>query len=291
MLRDCQYQVDVSTSLDEAVGLARESFRNGQLRALVGVGGDGTAGELVNRTPPGLPLTFFPVGTANLLARHFRLSAKPAGCLEVIRKGVPFSIDAGRAGDRLFVVMASCGFDADVVEQVHRHRQSNRRRGHIGYTSYLKPIWRSVRSYRFPEIRVSCQGPEGDSDGTRLPWAARWVFVSNFPRYGWGVRVAPGAVPNDGLLDLCTLARGSLWRGLLYAVCVQLGGVHRFLRDCTMRRGWRFHLACCDTVHYQLDGDPAGTLPVEIEVIPGRVTLLVPPASGAVGEHSARGPQ
>ncbi len=286
MLRKWEYHVDVSTSLDEAVGIAIDSYRQGRLRALVGVGGDGTVGELVNRTPIGLPLTFLPTGTANLLAKHFRLKAKPAACLQVIREGVLLNIDAGRAGDRLFVVMASCGFDAAVVEQVHRHRQSNRHQGHIGYTSYLKPIWRSIRNYRFPEIEVRCRPAEGSDENTETQWAACWVFVSNFPRYGWGVPVAPGALPNDGLLDLCTLARGSLWRGLWYATCLQLGGAHRFLRDCTIRRGQRFRLTCSETVPYQLDGDPGGTLPVEIEVVPARVTLLVPPGSKHIAEAS-----
>ena len=31
-----------------------------------------------------------------------------------------------------------------------------------------------------------------------------------------------------------------------------------------------------EEVAYQLDGDPGGMLPVEIEVLPGRVTLIVP---------------
>jgi diacylglycerol kinase family enzyme len=35
-------------------------------------------------------------------------------------------------------------------------------------------------------------------------------------------------------------------------------------------------IAADEDVPYQLDGDPGGMLPVEVEVLPGRVSLLVP---------------
>jgi len=277
LLRKEQYQVDVATSLDRAVALAVEAYRAGTLRVLVGVGGDGTAGELVNRTPPGLPLTFLPTGTANLLAKHFRLSARPDRFVQLIGQGELVRIDAGRAGNRLFVLMASCGFDAHVAARVHLQRQGNRRGGHIGYTSYLRPIWQTTCSYRFPALCVTCEQIHPEGKNTVEQWDARWVFISNFPRYGWGIRIAPRAAPDDGLLDLCTFSGGSPWRGLWYATCVQFGGAHRLLPDCRMRRGRRFRITGPETVQYQLDGDPGGTLPVEIEVLAGRVTLLVPP--------------
>jgi diacylglycerol kinase family enzyme len=31
-----------------------------------------------------------------------------------------------------------------------------------------------------------------------------------------------------------------------------------------------------DAIPFQLDGDPGGVLPLEIEVLPGRLTLIIP---------------
>jgi diacylglycerol kinase family enzyme len=52
---------------------------------------------------------------------------------------------------------------------------------------------------------------------------------------------------------------------------------HQRLPDCTVRRARRLRVTSQEEVHYQLDGDPGGLLPVEIEVLPGRLTLVVPP--------------
>ncbi len=64
--------------LNELAELAAEHFAKGYLRAIVAAGGDGTVAEVVNRTQPEMPITVFPLGTANLLARHFGIDRDPA---------------------------------------------------------------------------------------------------------------------------------------------------------------------------------------------------------------------
>jgi len=276
------FHVRVSTDLAEVAAEANRLHAQGQLRALVGVGGDGTAAELANRTAPGVPITLLPAGTANLIAKHLRLAATPEKLSETIAAGTLLQLDAGTAGGRLFLVMVSCGFDAEVVQRVHTHRQSHG--GHIGYRSYLKPILESIRSYEYPEIRIYCDQVSGDvPEDASSPVLARWAFAFNLPCYGWGLPLAPDAVGTDGLLDLCTFARGSLLHGLRYVIAAQLGGRHRRLADCRMRRGRRFRMSCEQPVAYQLDGDPGGFLPVDVEVLPGRLTLVVPPREEASG--------
>ena len=87
LLRQERLQVEVLSNLDEVAGEANRRFAQGCLRALIAVGGDGTAAELVNRTVPGLPLTVFPAGNENLLARHFNLGPTPEECCRVVTKG------------------------------------------------------------------------------------------------------------------------------------------------------------------------------------------------------------
>ncbi len=266
--------VEVFTSLEKVCQRANQWQAEGRLRALVGAGGDGTAAELVNRTDPGVPLALLPAGTANLLARHWALPHQVEKLAEIIKVGRIVRLDAGRAAGRVFLLMIGCGFDAEVVRRVHAYRQSNRRGGHISYLSYLKPILQAIRSYSYPEIRIywdeACEAAEGAS-----ALVARWVFVCNLPRYGWGLPLAPKAVATDGLLDLCAFSRGSLWRGLSYVASAQFGW-HELLADCIVRRAGRFRLTADEPVAYQLDGDPGGFLPLDVEVLPGRLTLIVP---------------
>lgn len=273
-LRTAGFQVEAKTDLAEVTEQANNLHRESRLRALVGAGGDGTAAELTNRTDPGVPISLLAAGTANLLAKHFRLSGNPEKLSRTIATGQLCELDAGRANGRLFLVMIGCGFDADVVQQVHEHREScTRRGGHIGYSSYFKPVWRSVRSYRYPEIQVYCGEPNGE---TEEPLTAHWAFACNLPRYGWGIPLAPKASGEDGQLDLCTYAGNSLWRGMGFAAAAQFGGWHQRLRGCRMSRTDRVRFTSDEKVAYQLDGDPGGSLPVEVEVLPKRLTLLVP---------------
>ena len=149
LLRSHGLHVTVLSNLDAVAGEANGLFAEGRLRALIAVGGDGTAAELVNRTTPGLPLTVFPAGNENLLARYFRLSSTPQECCRTVVEGALVERDAGLANQRIFLIMAGCGFDADVVRSLHEHR-----RGHVTSASYFNPILESIRHYDYPELRV-----------------------------------------------------------------------------------------------------------------------------------------
>ncbi len=262
------FKVELFTDPAEAAAWANRRHADRTLRALVGVGGDGTAAELINLADDGVPLCFLPAGNSNLLAGYLRLGKDPKTLCRTIAGGLIARLDAGEANGRLFALMASCGFDADVVRRVHR-----RRTGHISLRSYAKPILESIGSYEYPEIRI--QWDERDRFG---PPSARWLFVFNLPCYGGGFRIAPGADGSDGLLDACCFRRGRLWPGLWYTAAVLVGGHHR-LSDCTAGRTRRLRITADGEAPYQLDGDPAGLLPLDIRVLPGRLTFVVPPGA------------
>jgi len=279
LLRDNGLKAEVFTDLAVVTESALREHRAGRLRALVGVGGDGTAAELVNRTPPELPIALLPAGNENLLARYVGLNGAPEALCRTIVKGSITRLDAGIADGRVFLLMASCGFDAEVVRRVH-----SRRRGHVRWHSYVKPILEVMRSYQYPKVRVCWEQadvrhdvptPEKEGVWSECSAEVRWLFVFNLPCYGARLRLAPQAVGTDALLDLCGFTGGSLWDGLRY-VTAALRGRHRTLPDCLVRRVRRLRIASQTEVPYQLDGDPGGVLPVEIEVLPGRLTLIVP---------------
>lgn len=257
----------------EALGPLAERYRaQRQLRAVVAAGGDGTVAEVVNRTAPDTPVTVFPLGTANLLAGYFGIRRDPNALADVLRSGRLLRLDAGRANGRLFLLMAGCGFDADVVHRMHDQRKG----GHISYWSWARPIWQSIRAYRYPRLRVTCQRA-GESP-VEAAHAARWAFVVNLPVYAAGLNIAPEAVGDDGLFDVTTFSRGSLWHGLRYVSHALVRRQHR-LPDYKSARASRVRIEADEPVPYQLDGDPGGYLPLEIEMVPSRVTLLVAQAA------------
>jgi diacylglycerol kinase (ATP) len=264
------FHVKTLHDIAELAEEARQRLAGGKLRAVVAAGGDGTVRLMAEKTPPGTPLAVLPLGTENLLARYLELTADPAQLTRVVADGLCVRFDVGRAGERLFTLMAGCGFDAEVVRRLHRERQ-----GHIHHFSYAKPILDAIRKYDYPELRVYC-APAGSPEGAELTQeiAARWVFVVNLPRYAGGLSFAPQASGTDGLLDVCTFKEGSLWHGLLYLGGVVLGQ-HEGMEDFVRIQTRRLRVESAGSAPYQLDGDPGGELPVEFGVEPGRLTILV----------------
>jgi diacylglycerol kinase (ATP) len=286
------FHARIIQSLDE---LERETailLGEGKLRVVVAAGGDGTAAEVVNRTPPGTPVAIFPLGTANLLANYLGVEHDPVSVAEMIAEGHTQWLDAGQANGRLFLLMASVGFDAHVVHRLHAARE-----GHITPWSYAKPILQCIGSYKYPQLRVYCasaneltdsnaatdastfvgNSPEhrtSDNSNWLPPIHCRWAFVFNLPRYGGGLNFAPSANGLDGQLDLCTFERGGLLSGLQYLAAI-VRGRHQSLSHFNGCQGERFRIEADGDVFYQLDGDIGGKLPLEIEVLPKRLRVLV----------------
>ena len=70
---------------------------------------------------------------------------------------------------------------------------------------------------------------------------------------------------------------------------------HRLLPNAKLGRGTTFRLTAADptakgaaTIPYQIDGDPGGVLPVEIETVPNRFTAVAPAAVVARLERARR---
>jgi diacylglycerol kinase family enzyme len=250
------------------VALARSDLTD--VRCVVAAGGDGTLVEVLNRAP-GCPVALLPVGTENLVARFWRIERSGHKLAEIIAAGTCRLLDLARVHSnamnptdgRLFCLMAGAGFDAEVVHRLHR-----RRYGHIDQFTYAWPILQTLRRYRYPSVDV-----ETDT-GERLRGSL--VLVFNLPRYAAGLPVAPDARGDDGLLNLCVFERGGIVNLARYLLNI-LRGRREKTRDLHRRLVRRVRLSAAHSVRLQTDGDPAGCLPATIEVVPGALSLLVPP--------------
>ena len=84
--------------------------------AIVAAGGDGTISAVVNGLGGrAVPFGVLPLGSANVLAREIRLPRAPEALASLITTGPVSPIWLGRVGERAFVMMASAGFDSEIV--------------------------------------------------------------------------------------------------------------------------------------------------------------------------------
>jgi len=235
-----------------------------QVECIVAAGGDGTMGDVINRHP-GVRIALLPLGTENLLARYLEVPRSGQAVARMIAAGSVRVLDLCRVGDRRFALMASIGFDADVIQRLHKSR-----RGNISRLSYVQPILESVRRYEYPQFRLWV-------DDAPNPRIARLAVIMNLPIYALGLSVARCATGDDGTLDLRLFLRGSAFQMVRY-LCNLALGTHERLWDVESLRGRRVRIESDVPVPIQVDGDSAGFTPAEIDVLPGALEIIVPSA-------------
>jgi len=207
------------------------------------------------------PLAILPLGTANVLARGLGLPRRAAALAEIIATAPARDFWPGRIGDRLFVAMASSGFDAAVVAAVDARLK--RRAGRLAYAAAMLSC---LRRYREPELRVATA--EGEFRGAA-------VIAARCRCYAGGFTIAPEAELAVPLLHLSVIAGGgrrAVLRSLAALVCGRLpdaGFVTRVTTGAATLSGPA-------GVPVEADGDAAGSLPVRLGLAPRPVPLICP---------------
>jgi YegS/Rv2252/BmrU family lipid kinase len=190
----------------EAEPLARQAAAT-ELDLLLVIGGDGTlrdaAAGLDGTDSTRLSVGLIPAGTGNDLARTLRLPRDPRKALKIALYGEERWLDLWRWNQVLFVNVAGVGLDAAVAAEVNAH--SNRLHGAPAYMAALARVLP-----RFHPPALTLEWPEGRWHG------AAWLTAfGNGQCYGGGMKIAPAAVPDDGLLDVVVIedvSRGELLR-------------------------------------------------------------------------------
>ncbi|WP_158545497.1 diacylglycerol/lipid kinase family protein [Bremerella cremea] len=234
---------------------------------IISVGGDGTAAMIAGLTAGQVPIAIYPAGTENVLAKYLQIPTDFDAFAAMLTQRQVRHFDAGKCGERTFMLMLSAGFEAEVVHQVHAQRD-----GHLSKFNYVLPTFGLMRSYAYPKIELDIEL----EDGTRTQTIGYWVFVFNFPRYALGLELTPNARPDDGLLDVCVLTQKGFWATNTY-ICSLLSGNLSTRSDTTYYRARSLKIHCDEgALPLQTDGDPAGFTDVTVSVQPGYLPLIVP---------------
>ncbi len=248
---------------DELAGWCAELIRHegDALICIVAAGGDGTVADVFNRFP-GAPVAILPAGTENLLARFLKIPQSGRAVGQIIVEGARRKLDLCQLGARRFALMASAGFDAEVVRRLHGART-----GRIRRSSYFQPIWQTLRMYDYPELRLWV-------DDQPAPLVGRLAIAVNLPAYALGLPVAAAARGDDGFVDLRLFQRGSAFQILRYFLNLLTAG-HERLGDVCSLQARRIRIESDRPVPLQVDGDPAGWTPAEISVLPAALEVFV----------------
>jgi YegS/Rv2252/BmrU family lipid kinase len=261
--RGREIRVSRTEGAGHATELARDACRRGA-DAVLAVGGDGTVNEVVNGIGAGpTALATFPLGTSSIFARDLGIPFLPEAAAACILAGRRRRIDVGTVNGHRFLMVVGVGWDAHVVNAF-----TEARTGHGGKLRYLAPIAKALLTYDFPEITVRVDGEPAGRSG-------RIAFVCNIRNYAAFFRIAPEAVPDDGLLDLVLIRHGGPRSYLRWGLAAWRGTLPRY-REVDYVKGTTIRIESARPVPIQVDGDPGGTTPVEIELAHSPLEVLVP---------------
>jgi len=231
---------------------------------LIIAGGDGSVNEAMtglqeNPKPPALYLV--PFGTANVLAHELRLPSSPSAMTETIGKGKTRTLHAGLANGRPFVLMASAGFDAEVV---HALPLALKRR--FGKLAYVVSALRIGFQRKSTDLQVHADGQT---------YSAKMVIATNGKYYGGPFCLTRDeSVCRQGL-HLIILKHDSPRAMLRFSLALVRGRLDRE-KGALLLPVTRATITSAEPVALQIDGDPYGTTPVEIEAAPASLQIMVP---------------
>lgn len=258
--------IDAEIFTTGKAGDAHRESREPGYDCVVSVGGDGTTNEIANAVAgTDTLLAILPVGTANVVARELGIPRNPEVVADCIARRMVRTIDAGRCGDRLFLLGGGAGLDAEVVARIHANRGRK-----LSYAAYVVPTVKALFTYGYPRIRVTVDGVEVCDDG-------EYVIVANCRNSAGVFTATPKAKIDDGLLDVCIVKDLSILKvGWLIVLSMLPGFADR--RAITYRQGRHVELlpAGQNVVPLQIDGDPAGAIPATFAVQPHALQVVLP---------------
>jgi diacylglycerol kinase (ATP) len=254
--------------------LAREAALGGA-HLLVVVGGDGALNEVVNGLA-GLDqapsVALIPRGTGGDFGRTFGIPNDVATAARIALDGETQRIDLGRLTYRawdgqeakgLFANVASAGMSGAIAQ---RANETSKALG--AKASYLWATFAVFAGWSAVEMRVTV---DGESRSGRM----FDVVVANGRYFGGGMKMCPGAQPDDGLFDVVTIGDVTK-RDLVVTMPKIYRGTHLPHPKAEALRGGIVTVETDEPVPVELDGEQPGTTPARFEVLPEALALRVP---------------
>ena len=254
------HRVVATRDLAHAQALGRETLDTGEVAATLG--GDGLARAVAEAVRGAGVLAVLPGGRGNDFARTLGLAKDPVRAAGVLRDGRERVVDVAEVDGATALGIASAGIDSDVQAITSTTRLP------LGDLVYAYGAVRALATWRPAEWEVTL-------DGEVRAFRGFAVAVANTGVYGGGMRLAPAARVDDGVLDVVLLEDRPKHRFLVNLLRVFSGthvnepGVH-----VVRAREARFRADRPFTVY--ADGEAVAELPATVRVVPGALRVLAP---------------
>lgn len=257
------FEVRETSGPGDAQLFAREAAHE-RFSTVLAVGGDGTINEAANGLAGSATrLAVLPHGTGNVFAEEVGLPQTVEGCIALLSGGETVEVRLAKANDRYFLLVASAGFDAEVVE-----RMNSRQKNLLGIGAYYLAGARHLLREQ-PTLWMEFPGKE------RVE--AQAVLVLRGRMYGGGVTMAPDGSLLKDTLHVVALRKTGRWPIVRFALNAMIGK-HLASPDILSRETDTLLVRSRIRSAAQVDGDYLGPLPVRIGMTAVTLRIVVPPA-------------
>lgn len=231
-------------------------------------GGDGTVTEVASALARGgPPMGVLPGGTGNGLAGDLGIPDALADAAALIA-GHDYEVckvDMGRLGDGWFILRATMGFEADVVQAATRELKDR-----FGWMAYAFAGLQTMAAPPMATYRIEVDGQSVEASGLAC-------IVANSASTGvMGLRIADDVSVSDGVLDVIVVDSQSL-PSLAGNLADAAAGQQP--RSMTRWRGKHIKVESEPSQSVLLDGEDAGKTPIDIDIVAGAIGVAVPKKS------------
>ena len=263
---DFDYSIDLTQRPKHATDLAKKAADNG-FETVVAVGGDGTTHEVVNGiVGSNISLGIIPIGAGNDFSNCLGIPKKDIKrSIEIIRTGKKKKIDLGKLDDEYFIGFAGTGFDTMIVDLSFKQRNLLKLLGKFFYIYGFYNVLIRFEPISFKVI----------TKDTVIEKKAVTIVVGNSWLAGGGMKLVPDAKLDDGLFDVCIVEETSKFE--LFKVFPRVfSGTHITHPAVEIFRTDFLRIESDRKMSVQADGEILRSLPVNFELIPKALDVIVP---------------
>lgn len=259
------WDISITQETGDGKRLAQKAVADG-VDLVAACGGDGTVAEVASGligSP--VPLAILPGGTANVMAVELNLPLDLTAACQLLC-GDDYAlrpVDMGHAGSRPFMLRLGLGLEAAMVEGAHPDLKFR-----VGTLAYAFSILQAIQNPVVAKYEIILDGEVVHCEGVTC-------LVANTANMGvLSSTLSPQTSVSDGLLDVFVVQKADLGSILSLAASVVTGQ-----ENAQAMHHWqaRAITVVSDPVQtLQADGEIIGQSPVQAQVIPKAVQIVIP---------------
>ena len=263
-------EIRITEAPGHAQELAKDAVSKGGDVRLYSVGGDGTLNEVINgMAGSNLELGIIPCGSGNDAARSLYSVTDPVKLIELLPVSPTTMVDVGKFNEKYFINIASIGFDADVVLKSRKFKGFPLVSGPLSYILGVLAALFRLKKYR---LKLSI------GNSLKVEKDILLSIFANGAYYGGGMKAAPRARMDDGILDFYLV--DAVPRSTILKLFQKFkNGEHESLDVVSMYRSVNAVIESDEPFPVNIDGEVSMEDHAVIDILPKFLNVIVPRTS------------